>query len=220
MDTQKIFFYQILNNFISKLYLHDEAIPTVPKLSFYIKLPFFGSQSQKLKTELSKLIEGHFPYINPKIALVNKDKISNFFKYKDRVPKCSDSSVVYKFSCASCHASYVGSTTRNLRCRVEEHAGRSFRTGSALSTRQHSNIYDHVQSCSSTITLDNFEILGRSNPCDLRILESLFIKKIKPILNDMSSAAPLHIVQLIENFYFYIFFYLYFMMDFINFYYF
>ena len=94
------------------------------------------------------------------------------------------SSLVYKFSCSRCESAYVGSTTRALLTRVSEHKGVSCRTGRMLSTPPHSNIRDHVYSCNSPLTIDNFNILNFcNNSSDLRILESLYIHKIKPSLN-------------------------------------
>ena len=81
-----------------------------------------------------------------------------------------------------------------LHTRVAEHVGWSFRTG-ALLTYPHSNIRAHALSCSGPVTIDNFNILARgNNNMDVKILESLFIYKIRPDLNDSQSAFPLNIV--------------------------
>ena len=89
---------------------------------------------------------------------------------------------------------YIGSTMRTLHTRVAEHAGRSFRT-EALLTSPHSNIRAHALSCSSPVAIDNFNILARwNNNIDVRILEYLFIYKIRPDLNDSQSAFPVNIV--------------------------
>ena len=90
------------------------------------------------------------------------------------------SSLVYKFSSVS---EYVGSTT-----------GRSFRTGSLLTIPSHSNIRQHALSCGVPVSIDNFNVVGNTKfSTDLRILESLFIHKLKPRLNDAQSSFPLHI---------------------------
>ena len=84
---------------------------------------------------------------------------------------------------------------RTLHTRVAEHAGRSFRTGALLTSPPHSNIGAHAPSCSSPVAIDNFNILARGNSnIDVRILESLFIYKIRPDLNDSQSALLLNIV--------------------------
>ena len=90
------------------------------------------------------------------------------------------SSLVYKYSCARCASEYVGSTSRALHIRICEHQGRSFRTGTLLTTPPHSNIREHLQKCNTTINSENFTILDTSpNISHLRILESLYINQIK-----------------------------------------
>ena len=102
-------------------------------------------------------------------------------------------SLVYEFSCAQCASEYVGSTTRTLHTKVTEHAGRSFRTGSILSVPPHSMVRTHSESCEVPVTLDYFCIIGStSSAIDLRILESLHIFKLKPVLNDSQSSYPLN----------------------------
>ena len=55
-----------------------------------------------------------------------------------------------------------------------------------------SMIRNHVQKCNSSIGLDNFNIVDRmNNLTDLRILESLYIFKFKPHINESQSAFPL-----------------------------
>ena len=103
--------------------------------------------------------------------------------------------LVYKFSCERCSHGYVGSTRRNLYMRVAEHAGRSFRTGAFLTTPPNSSIRDHCNSCNSNVDISNFKILSSNDSKPfLQVLESLYIKKLKPLLNDTSSAAPLYTV--------------------------
>ena len=69
---------------------------------------------------------------------------------------------------------------------VSEHFGRSHRTGALLSKPPHSAIRNHSDQCVCDMSLDNFKILGyASEPSELRILESLFIAKIKPSFNPL-----------------------------------
>ena len=69
--------------------------------------------------------------MDPRIVLVNNFSVASFFLYKDKLPNCCNSAVVYK-CCASCGAWYVGSTIRNLYSRIQEHLGGSVRTGKLL----------------------------------------------------------------------------------------
>ena len=105
----------------------SDVVSSVNK--FYFTLPYFGAQSEKMKSELSILLHKFFPYVDFHLILVNNFKIGSFFNFKDKLPLAMRSSLVCKFSCARCASEYVGSTIRTLHTRVAEHAGRSFRTG-------------------------------------------------------------------------------------------
>ena len=106
------------------------------------------------------------------------------------------SSAVYKYSCDICSSDYVGVTSRNLYMRVAEHGGRSFRTNIPLTHPPHSVVREHSEWCGGGVALPNFSILAcASNSVDLKILESLYIKQDKPILNSQNSSFPLAIVS-------------------------
>ena len=148
-----------------------------------------------MKIDISKLITEYFPHLNPQLILVNKSTISNFFKFKDALPRALCSGVVYKFSCAKCASAYVGSTIRTLHTRVCEHKGLSDRTGKTVIRPKLSSIRDHAMSCTSDINIEHFKIIGFNNrDIDLRILESIFIYKEKPLLNESTSAFPLKLL--------------------------
>ena len=105
-------------------------------------------------------------------------------------------SLVYKFSCVQCTSMYVGSTSRTLISRAAEHAGRSPRTNKPIVNPSQSSIRCHGNNnCSPDVSLDTFEILDSvSNSQDLRILESIYIYRLRPNLNENSSSYPLNIL--------------------------
>ena len=90
---------------------------------------------------------------------------------------------------------HIGSTYVRLYSRVCQHQGKSHRTGERLTSPVASSIRDHSLECDTPYTIDDFKIIDqkRSN-FNLRILESLYIFKKKPSLNDKSSAFKLGIV--------------------------
>jgi hypothetical protein len=183
-----------------KKYLASKFTPQVKDVSqqrnFYCCIPYFGPSSETLAHETNLLFSKYFANVNLKVILVNSFKIGSFFPYKDTLPKHMRSSLVYKFSCARCASAYVGMTTRNLYTRVAEHCGRSSRTGSVLTRPPNSAIRIHAESCDVRISEQNFEILSStSNETDLKILESLFIHKLKPNLNSANSSFPLQLVN-------------------------
>ena len=95
---------------------------------------------------------------------------------KSRTALCSQSNVIYKYECASCHEAYIGYTTRHLCVRVYEHAKKSKSTA----------IWRHHQSCNGTFYKKNFKCLYKTNKgrIFLEILEALFIHYKKPKIND------------------------------------
>ena len=103
------------------------------------------------------------------------------------------SGVTYQFNCPRCDlGTYVGSTRRLLKVRIDCHRGVSYRTGCKLSNPEFSNIREHTIKCKHNINYNDFKILGKaSNDQLLNIQESLFIKQLVPKLNTQSSAIPL-----------------------------
>ena len=98
------------------------------------------------------------------------------------------SSVVYLYSCGQCTSSYVGQSSKQLKVRVSQHKGCSFRTDSNPGK---SNILDHSLTANHPITIENFKILASCDRFDLRLLESFFIHKLKPSLNDQHISTDL-----------------------------
>ena len=186
-----------INKFLNSKYERGQTVEDSPKDNFFISLPYFGLQSEKLKLELTSLLNKYFENIKFKIVLVNKQTIGGLFQYKDTLDKGMASAVVYKYCCPKCGAHYVGSTCRRLDTRAAEHAGVSVRTGLPLSNPSPSHIREHFHSCGSPrVSLSQFDIIGRcSNIIDLRILESLHILKNKPKINASQTAYPLYIVN-------------------------
>ena len=78
-----------------------------------------------------------------------------------------------------------------------EHAARSHRTGRRLAVEPHSAVRQHCeQACDAPVSIDSFKVIDYDkNSVSLLILESLYIFKNKPVLNDVNSAFPLNIVK-------------------------
>ena len=185
-----------ITNFLNMKFTPVPVKPDVNKLKKFIPLPYFGKRTNKLKKEVDAILRRFYPYLDPRIVLRNSFTIGSLFKFKDCVPKACRSAVVYKFSCPSCEGSYIGSTYVRLISRVCQHQGKSDRTGERLSSPVASSIRDHSLECDTPFTIDNFRIVDRKrHNFNLRILESLYICKNKPTLNDKSSAYKLSIAM-------------------------
>ena len=193
-------FYSITRNFIDKtMYLKNQCNnnQSLNSKNIYLSLPYFGYQSQKMKSEFMSLLNNMFNNVKPFIVLSNKRTIGSMFKYKDSIPEMFRSCVIYKYTCPLCGAVYVGSTTRTLHTRMSEHLGISSRTGQHLSVPPHSSIRSHSEhTCNSSPSKLAFSIIDSdNNPISLRIKESIYIHSLKPALNESLSAYPLHILH-------------------------
>ena len=193
----KQLFQQQTEKFFAKKLDYQQTFQSVDKKPMYFSLPYFGHKSILLSMELTKLVSNYFYHINPKMVQVNNFRIGSFFKFKDALPKNLCSSVVYKYSCPqACGSVYIGSTIRTLHTRVTEHRGVSNRTGMPLRCPSQSSPRAHSEQCSGDVVPGDFTIIGgNKNLTDLRILESLYILKLKPNLNETMSAFPLKILN-------------------------
>ena len=108
------FSYKLIDSYInkflrSKLEFGNSDIQIGPKKEVvYFTIPYFGYQSEKLKTELSSLLNKYFIEKDFRIIGINNNKLGSFFHFKDRLPKGMQSSLVYKFSCLHCKSEYIG----------------------------------------------------------------------------------------------------------------
>ena len=100
-------------------------------------------------------------------------KVGEDLKHKEIKPALiNEQSVVYKFECGWCDASYVGYTRRHLYQRIDEHINHS-----------------QSQHQSRTITSDVFRILRKcSCKFDCLVYEMFLIREHKPCLNIQSDS--------------------------------
>ena len=119
-------------------------------------------------------------------------KLSNVFHFKDRLPSCLVSGVVYKYMCGRCSSTYYGEMDRHLRVRSGEHIGISLLTFRKTKPSKECAIHDHLLNCNSIPSFEEFTILTNgNNKFVLEIKESLLIKRDRPILNKSVSSAKL-----------------------------
>ena len=107
----------------------------------------------------------------------NSFKIKHYFSYKDPIPNDMKSFLVYRFTCASCHSSYIGETCGHFKTRIEEH----------IKKDNKSHIYKHLHStatCFGSYNSPCFKTIEKANSkFDLKIKELLPINWRKPNLN-------------------------------------
>jgi hypothetical protein len=183
--------------FLDLIYQPNAVTTNVPQRKVYFSLPYYGKPSEKEYNLLSQLLSEYYPQFLFNFALNNPFTIGSIFSYKDRVPDVLRSNIIYKFTCESCNASYVGSTQQNMFVRVNQHRGFSHRTDRPLNTLMHSVPRNHAEDQNHPLKVSNFSIINStSNSNDLFILESLHIHKDKPnLINIKQSATPLYITS-------------------------
>ena len=184
-----------MQKYLSLKYNPKVYVTTVPKQDLYVKLPFIGSHSYKLEKQLCSVIHKYFPQINLRVIHVNGNTIGSWFNFKDRLPAPLTSAVVYKYTCGQCSSSYIGETLKQLHVRICQHKGISFRTNRPINSPSHSSYRDYSLNNNHPIRSENFQILSRSNQHDIKILESIYIHKFNPDLNDMSSSFKLSVIK-------------------------
>ena len=84
---------------------------------------YLGVYSVRLKKNLNLFLGKIYPHTEFKFVFQPAKRIGSFFPFKDRAPSHVRSSVVYKFSCSSCKATYYGKTSRHFIVRCREHLG-------------------------------------------------------------------------------------------------
>ena len=167
--------------------------PSVPKLPIYVAIPYIKDTTFQVK--LRQIVSKYFGAVDLKLIPVNPLKIGSYFKAKEKLQDLMTSGVIYKYSCPRCNrGTYIGSTRRLLKVRIDAHRGVSYRTGSNLTNPEFSCIRNHSKQCRSKIRYDNFKIISRaSSDLSLSILESLTIKRLVPSLNTQTTSTPLYI---------------------------
>jgi len=187
---------KIFKSTLHNLY-NPKSPPTSPaKRDLFVKIPYLGILGYRSKRWIKSLIGRYYPQINIRVIFTSKFRIQNFFKFKDKLPLSVVSSVVYQYNCGQCSATYIGETRKQLKVRICQHQMKSFRTNSMLASITPSKIAEHMINYDHQINYNSFKILSScDNPFDQKILESIYIDRFKPNLNDHSSSVELNIVK-------------------------
>ena len=177
----------MLKNFLYSKQQVQDKVQNVPKMVKYIKMPFYGKVSFQYKKMILPILKSKYPAVNFRFVFTNDLKLGSFFRMKDRIHDSMCSNVVYKFSCPSCNARYIGCSTRAFKIRVFEHMGKSFRTGQWLNKMPFSAIRSHSHAQDHPFSEKDFTILGKfRSEGDAFISEKLLISKMNPELNCQS----------------------------------
>ena len=117
-------------------------------------------------------------------VIFQTNRLRNYFYFKDSVHETLRLNLIYKFSCGSCTACYIGKTYRHFKVRVSEHQGVPPRTGKPVKGTLSTSVRDHMLVCDHKVVHEDFKFLGNeSNIYLLELKEILFSERDKPSLN-------------------------------------
>ena len=156
-----------------------------------------GKHSLEIKKRLEQVINAQIPFCKINVVFSSKNKLRNFFSFKDKVPTNLKSLVLYKYKCSDCNVTYIGKTSRHYQVRFSEHLGISKVTNLPLkySKKSSTAIREHTHSSGHNSTKECFKIIGTAkNDFHLKIKESLNILRENPALNKTVKSFPLYLL--------------------------
>ena len=114
-DYPKNFIYSCISEHIRKhKYRTLNPKNNINNSSLTISLPFHKKFFYSCQSIFCKF--------NIRCVPLMSHKLNNIVKLgKDKSEKWMEISIVYKFQCGSCPATYIGQTKRNLKKRIDEH---------------------------------------------------------------------------------------------------
>ena len=186
--------------FLEKIFVAKQVFLTVPQKELRICLPYLGKQSLELKSKMQKFVHKYFPQCKIQVIFKCNNRFQSFLGFKDKVPNNLRSHLLYKYTCNSCKAIYIGKTRRHYLVRVFEHLGISLRTHKKFTynpnNKCNSAILNHVNCKKCVGDVQNFKIIGSAtNDFQLKIKESLLIRKNKPTINGADQSVPLELFE-------------------------
>ena len=135
-------------------------------------------------------------YIKLNFVFKSPFRMSNASLFKDQIPKCLNSMLLYKFTCNTCNSVYTGKPQRFCLVHQFEHLGLSVFTNKALrySDKDATTICKHCHHQNHINCTDNFKIMENSvNNNFLLLKESLLILKLKPSLTVAKESMSLYL---------------------------
>ena len=148
------------------------------KKKLFLSLPYLGEMSLLTRTKLIKSLKGLLNSCKLQIVFKSQRKLSNVFRFKDRLPSDLVSGVIYKYTCCRCNSTYYGETDRHFKVKSGEHIGISPLTFKETKRSKESAIRDHLLSFNNIPSFEEFTILTNgNNKFDVKIKESLRIKR-------------------------------------------
>ena len=90
--------------FVGKLFIKRPQLAAVEKKILFLSLPYLGEISLQTRTKLTKSLKGLLSSCKLQILFKSQRKLSNVFRFKDRLPFDLVSGLVYKYTCSRCNS--------------------------------------------------------------------------------------------------------------------
>ena len=161
---------------------NPESSESANEIKPFICLPYKGKEGDKLISQFRDAVAKALPNsVKPQFAYKGK-KIGSYFRLKDQVPMEHQSNCVYAFKSEET-TKYVGETNVRFGARSHEHCF----------TDKKSSVYKYKQENQVEISEEDFEIIDRGYPKkrNRKLAEALYIKELKPILNEQVKSYKL-----------------------------
>ena len=100
------FFDRIVRSFLNEIFEKPSATsePIQSKRIVLFTLPFSGLHSVQIRNQITKLFSSAYPHIQIRCIFRPMQRLSTFFRFKDRIPLRLRSRIVYKYKCQCCNA--------------------------------------------------------------------------------------------------------------------
>ena len=86
---------------MDKFYVPKQIAQTEPERELLVVLPILGKFSLSLRKRLYKLVDQSLNQCNIKVIFQSKYRLNSLLKFKDSIPLCLRSQVMYKFQCSN-----------------------------------------------------------------------------------------------------------------------
>ena len=182
-----------IKKFLDKIFTKKVKPCTVPKMEYFIVLPYLGPLSNRIQKRIKTVFQKVLPWAKINLTFKTQSRVSHLFRFKDLIPKDLVSNIIYSYTCQSCNARYIGETDRHSKVRWGEHLSISCFTDEPVQGIR-TAVKDHMEKNKCKPDFDDFKVIGCDNNRLLRVLkESLFIKLYNPDLNKQVKSARLYL---------------------------
>ena len=101
--------------FLDKLFIkRKKEKDSSTKKELMVSLEFLGKISLQVKRQLIEIFRTCNKDIKLNVVFNTSVRMSNAFLFKDQIPKCLNSMLLYKFTCNTCNSVYIGKTNKLL----------------------------------------------------------------------------------------------------------